>query len=209
MLLEGRVFGSGSTGIADQTPVLGRFTKHNALAIADVASHFYEYAIRGKLFYGNSSSAGTSPVATIGTTAMFTLFNPKGATVNLAVLWGSVSYLSGTLPSGFISWCTNSNLSEAVPTGTAVTSKPALIGGVTSQGVCLETATLFSSPTMTRNLASITPILATTANNPFQIYDLVDGAIVLPPGGAVSLQGVLTATTGKLIFNVAWAEEPI
>jgi hypothetical protein len=40
--------------------------------------------------------------------------------------------------------------------------------------------------------------------------DLVDGSIVIPPGGSVSLQGTAAAGTSPLVvFGGAFAEEPI
>ena len=211
MLLEGRVFGSGSTGIADQTPVLGRFTKHNALAIADVAPHFYEYAIRGKLWYAHTAATGVAPGTAIGTTAAFALFNAKGSGVNVVIAWASMGYISGTLGAGVVDWCSNVNLSEAVPTGTAIVARPALVGGTSpAGGVALTTATLATAPNPIRPFCSLTALLATTAVQPYQVLDLVDGSIVLPPGGSVSLQATAAAgSTPLVVYGVAFIEEPI
>lgn len=211
MLLEGRVFGSGSTGLTDQTPAFGRFTKHNALGIADVAPHFYEYAIRGKAFYFHTAATGVAPGTAIGTTAAFCIFNAKGSGVNVIVLWGGMGYVSGTLGAGFISWCTNVNLAEAVPTGTAITGRPALIGGAAPAGANgLTTATLASTPNPARPFANTDAFVGTLTTNPFQVYDLVDGAIVIPPGGNVSLQATAGAGTSPLVvYSALVAEEPI
>lgn len=212
MLAEGRVFGSGSSGIADQTPVAARYTKHNALAIADVAPHFYEYAIRGKLFWASTAVSGVAPGSSISTTAAFTLYNAKGSGVNVVLLFGAMGYVSGTLGAGFVAWCTNTNLAEAVPTGTAIVSKPGLVGGASpAGGVALTTATLAVAPTVARMFNNHQASLATTAMDPWQSIDLVDGSIVLPPGGAVSLMGVQGAagSTPLVVYTVGYAEEPI
>jgi hypothetical protein len=212
MLLEGRVFGSGANGIADNTPVLGRFTKHNALSIADVAPHFYEYAIRGKAWYFHTAATGVAPGTAIGTTAAFALFNAKGSGVNVIVLLGSMGVISGTLGAGTIDWCTNVNLAEAVPTGTAITARPAQVGGAAPGGAnALTTATLAATPNPARVFGNLMQaVVATTALNPFQIIDLVDGAIVIPPGGSVSLQATAAAgSTPLVVYSALVAEEPI
>lgn len=209
MLAEGQVGGVPGTALKDRVTAIHRFGRHGQLIVSDGHGHFYEPTVRGQIFYAHSAAAGTASVATIGTMAMFCLYNPKGTKVNLSVLWGGITLRQATLPSGFFSWCTNTNLDDAVPTGTAITSYPGFVGGAASQGVALATATVVA-PNPIRTIGSTLPVTILTANNPFQISDLVDGAIVLPPGGAVSIQGVQsTAVAASLIFSVMWAEEPV
>jgi hypothetical protein len=211
MFAEGRVMGAGDVGISDGNPVTARYTKHNAAAIADAAGHFYEYGIRGRLFHGNTPSAGVAPVATISTVSMACVANPRGSGVNLAILSGSLIYQSGTLPSGAIFWCSSNNLSDALPTAAGATAgvvKNAQVGGRLPAAQFWATATVVA-PTIMRNFCTIAPMLATSVLAPFQFYDLVDGSIIVPPGGVLSFQGILTATTGALNFGMMWAEEPI
>jgi hypothetical protein len=212
MLAEGRVFGSGSTGVADNTPVFNRYTKHNALAVADVGGHLYEYAIRGKLWHVHTAATGVAPGTAIGTTAAFALYNAKGSGVNVVVLHGAMGIISGTIGAGVVDWCQNTNLAEAVPTGTAITARPGLVAGAApAGGVALTTATLAATPSPARVFCNLMQLVAaTTATNNFQIFDLVDGAIVIPPGGSVSLQATAAAGSSPLVvYSVAFAEEPI
>jgi hypothetical protein len=175
--------------------------------VQDAHGRFYEAANNGKLFYGKTADSGVAPGTSISTTGAFTLYNPKGSSVNLAILQGSMGYVSGTLGAGFVAWCANVNLSEAVPTGTAIVSRPGLLGAQASNGVALTTSTLAVAPIAIRCFATLGASLASTAVQPWQIIDHVDGAIVLPPGGAITLHGVMAAgSTPLVIYSVLWEE---
>jgi hypothetical protein len=209
MLAEGKVGAPGAT-ISDQTVANLRFSKLQALVNTDAHGRFYEAAIRGKLFYAQTAVTGVAPGTAIGTTAAFAFFMPKGAGVNAVIYQASMAYVSGTLGAGLISWCVNSNLSEAVPTGTAITAKNCFIGGVAPTGTALTTATLATAPSPVRNFCSLGASLATTAVQPWQIYDNVDGALVVPAGGSISLQGTAAGGSSPLVvFSLLWEEVPI
>lgn len=211
MFAEGKTQGSPTTGLADQTIVTQRFTKHNALGAADVAARYYEYAIRGKLWVAKTADAGVAPGTSVGTTAAFALYNAKGSGVNVVLIGVGIGYVSGTLGAGFVELCTNVNLSEAVPTGTAITARPGLVGGASpAGGVALTTATLATTPNGVLALWNLGAALATTTQFPLLGYQEIAGMVVLPPGGSMSLQGVAAAGTSPLVvFSCIFAEEPI
>lgn len=210
MLAEGTV-GPPVASIAPSMPVGLRMGNTRGLITHDAHGRFYEAAYRGSIFSAITAATGVAPGTAISTTAAFTLFNPKASTVNLSILRGSMLYLSGTLGIGFVQWCANVNLAEAVPTGTAIT---ALCGnrriGNVANGTALTTATLAVAPLPVRNFGTLPPILASSVTAPWLLADQVDGTILLPPGGAVSLMAIAAAGTSPLVlYEVTWEEIPL
>jgi hypothetical protein len=152
-----------------------------------------------------------APGTTIGTTAPFTLYNPKNSGKNLAVMAGWMEYVSGTLGSGTAYWAASLNPAAAAVTGTAITPTNLQIGAASSNvGLAFTTATLPANPTVLWPFCSLTPILASTAVQPYVVSEYVDGLIVVQPGCAVSFESVAGAGTSPLvIFGMAWEEVPI
>lgn len=209
MLAEGKVAGTQS---ASDTTLLGlRFNKHGALMTGDAVARYYEYAVRGKLWIAKTADSGVAPGTSVGTTAGFSLHNSKGSGVNVVPLAVSIGYVSGTLGAGFIALCTNVNLTEAIPTGTAITSRPGLVGGgAPTGGVALTTSTLANAPNAVWTLWTVGAGLASTATFPALANQYLDGAIVLPPGGSMSLQGVAASgSTPLVVFSCVYVEEPV
>lgn len=188
-----------------------RFGNDGALCNSDAQARFYEQAYRGKLFLAQTAVTGVAPGTSIGTTAAFALFNKLGSGVDVVVLQAALGYISGTLGAGTVSWCASGILTEAVPTGTAIVAQCGLIGKATPiGGSALTTATMASSPVPFRNAFNLQASLATTATVPWALIDDVDGAIILPPGGSVSLQGTTAAgSTPLVVYSVLWAEVPV
>jgi len=170
----------------------------------------YQPARDGRIFHAATAATGVAPGTAIGTTAAFTLFNPAGSGVVIAIQKAAMGYISGTLGAGTVWHLVNSNLAEAAPSGTAIAEKPALVGsGGASKGVALTTATLAVAPTIVRPFCSLQASLASTAVAPWQIQEEVDGAILLPEGGAYSLHATAAAGTSPLVaFGVTWEEIP-
>ena len=166
----------------------------------------------GRVFHAMTAVTGVAPGTSIGTTAPFSLHNPPGSGVTIAIQKVVMGYVSGTLGAGVISHCVNTNLSEAVPTGTAITERSAIVGGggyAAAKGVALTTSTLANAPVPIRPFASLQASLASTAVAPWQIQDDVDGAILLPEGGSYSPQGTTAAGSSPLVvFGVTWEEIP-
>lgn len=171
---------------------------------------FYALARAGQVFHAVTAASGVAPGTAIGTTAAFTLYNPVGSGVNMVVLQGLMSYVSGTLGAGMVEWVANVNPAAAAVTGTAIVPVNALLGGAASNTRAFTTATLPASPTAIRPFCALQASLATTAVAPWQIVDNVLGAIIVTPGCAVSLEGTAAAGTSPLVvFAAAWAEVAI
>lgn len=163
----------------------------------------------GRVFHGGTAATGVAPGTAIGTTAAFTLYNPTGSGIDMVLLYTSMGYVSGTLGAGVIHYVANTNPQAAAVTGTAITTVNALLGGANGVGKAFTTATLPAAPTILRPFASLQASLATTAVQPWQIYDAVDGAIVIPQGCALSLEATAAAGTSPLVvFGATWEEVP-
>lgn len=192
---------SGDTGEG----VIARTGEH---IVSALHGHLYEQVKRGNVFSGVTAVTGVAPGTAIGTTAAFALYNPSNSGVDLVVLKASMSYLSGTLGIGFVNWIyhTATVQAGAAVTGTAITSVCLNGSGRGAKGKPLTTATVVAG-TLTRPFGNLPPMLATSVLTPWRLDDDVDGALVVPPGAAVSLQATAAAGTSPLvIFGCTWEE---
>jgi len=127
------------------------------------------------------------------------------------VLRAAMAYLSGTLGAGPIVYAANVNPAAAAVTGTAIVPTNALLGSqLQAVGAPKTTATLPATPTILRPFASLGASLATTAVQPWQIVEDVDGEFEIGPGAALSLMGACAAGTSPLVlFGMTWEEVPV
>lgn len=171
---------------------------------------YFETAKAGRIYHAMTAVTGVAPGTSIGTTAAFSLYNPTGTGADLVILEASMGYVSGTLGAGTVLWCANTNPAAAAVTGTAITAVPGITTGAAAVGKPLTTATLPASPTVARVFANLGASLASTAVQPWQIVDKVDGALIVAPGTSISLEAVAAAGSSPLVvFSVSWAEVPI
>lgn len=202
----------GAVGVQSQgdgaivTPRAG----HSGELVVLPHGKWYEAALRGRLFHGQTAVTGVAPGTAVGTTAAFALANPASSGVDLVVLKAWLSYVSGTLGIGQIDWVGHLNPAQAAITGTAIAPVNGKVGGGAGQGKPLTTATVPAAGSVFRLFANLPPMLASSVNIPWRFEDNVDGAIVIPPGVAVSLQATAAAGTSPLVlFGVMWEEVPV
>jgi hypothetical protein len=180
------------------------------MAAQDVAlkhGKFYDAAIDARLFHAATAAAGVAPGTAIGTTAAFSLHNPFGSGVDIAIVIAAAGYISGTLGAGTIWHLVNDDPAAAAPTGTAIAELTGRLTGTAPKGVALTTATLAATPKIIRPFGSLQASLASTAVAPWQLYEEVGGGIVLPPGCTYSLHSTAAAGTTPLVaFGVSWEE---
>jgi hypothetical protein len=168
---------------------------------------YYNAARFGRLFSAQTAVTGVAPGTAIGTTAAFSLHNPFGSGVYIAVRKVSMGYISGTFGAGTVFHCVNSNPQAAAPSGTAITEVPGIVNGNGPNGIALTTVTLAANPTPVRPFASLGASLASTAAAPWRIEEELEGEIILPPGCTYSLEAVAAAGTSPLVaFGVTWEE---
>lgn len=196
--------------LTDGSTSEGRIGRGGELIISDLNPRYYEQAKRGNIYAAQTAVTGVAPGTAIGTTAAFALANPSGSGFDLVILQASLGYVSGTLGAGVINWVGHTNPAQAAVTGTAISVVAGRVSGSAGVGKPLTTATVPASGTPFRNFASMGPALATTAVFPFAVIDSVDGAIIVAPGTAVSLQMTGGAGTSPLVtYACVWMEVPI
>ena len=150
-----------------------------------------------------------APGTSIGTTAAFTLFNPKGSGKALVVLRTTIGYISGTLGAGVVHYVANVDPGAAAVTGTAIVPVNCLLSAATGVGKPFTTATLPATPSVVRSFVSLTALLASTAVAPWMITEDVDGEFVIPPGCALSLEATAAGGATPLVaYGMTWDEVP-
>lgn len=187
------------------------YTHNRAQKIAQACGRLQDAVLRGRCFLGMTAVTGVAPGTSVSTTAAFALFNPAGSGVYLSVLRATMGYVSGTLGAGVVSWNANVNAAAAATTGTAITAINCLLGGgYSASGKPLTTATLPAAPTVLRPFVSLGASLATTAVQPWQVAEDVEGEIIVAPGCTISLHATAAAGTSPLVvFGMMWEEIPI
>lgn len=195
-----------SDGVED-LPALGR---RRQFKVIQSDGRFFDAVDRGVMFCGGTAASGVAPGTSIGTTAAASLYNPLGSGFKAVVYRVSLGYVSGTLGAGVIHYVANTNPKAAATTGTAVTGVNCKFGGAASVCQALTTATLPATPTVLRPFASLGASLASTAVQPWQIWDDVDGEFVVMPGCTLSLEATAAAgSTPLVVYGWTWAEEPL
>jgi hypothetical protein len=172
---------------------------------------YYEPASRGFLWGACEQGTGVAPGTALGTTAMGVLYNPANSGFRLAIKKVNVGYISGTLGAGTLYHCVLNTLTQAAPSGgTVLTNLCADVGGgFTSVAVARAGATVVQ-PVAYRPFVTLNAMLATTATNPVDLWEDLDGEIVLEPGTSYQLQAVAAAgTSPKLTFGFSWEEVPL
>jgi hypothetical protein len=205
----GGVVGPIARALGTSSPF--RQGKTGEIDIGQAHPRFYEAVLTGNCYVASTATAGVAPGTTIGTTAPFTLANPKNSGKNLCVMAGWMEYVSGTLGSGTVYWVANNNPAAAAVTGTGITPVNLNVGAASANvGLAYTTATVPAAPTTMWPFATLTPILATSVVQPYIVSEYVDGLIVIQPGCSVSFESLAAAGTSPLvIFGMAWEEVPI
>lgn len=180
------------------------------VSMSDIYGELYNSALNAMVFEANTATAGTGPGTSIGTSAAFTLYNPKTSTRNLVVQEINMAYVSGTLGSGIVYLCANTNPAANAPTGTSITPVPTLIGSAaTAQAQAFTASTLPASPTVVRALWTLTPMTASSVFQPFVLEEITYGKYIILPGCALSLEAVgANGSNPKAVFSMSWVEVP-
>jgi hypothetical protein len=197
-------FSRASSGYA-----AGRMDADRAIAVMSAHGSYQDAVLRGRVFCGGTAATGVAPGTAIGTTAAFSLYNPLGSGYYLVVLKVSLGYVSGTLGAGVVHYLANTSPAAAATTGTAITAVNCLFGGGSSVARPFTTATI-PAPTILRPFCSMGASLASTAIQPWQVYDDTAGEFIVSPGCTLSLHGTSAAgSTPLVVFGMTWEEVPI
>ncbi len=176
----------------------------------------YEGASRAKIFSLHTAVAGAtiaaghvSPPAAAAATTL-TLSNPVGSGVNLKILKGVLSHITGTAGTGAWSWCaaaaTGSLVITATPNATAKNQK---VDGAASVALGYTATALTAGPLhiLTRlfpNAVFATAMDAATQNK--IAIDDVNGQLVIPPGYILTLAPPAAGTTHVVAASIIYEE---
>ena len=174
---------------------------------------YYEATHRGNVYSVTNGATGQAPGTALGTHPPILLYNPVGSGKRLKIMKVTGGYISGTLGAGTIFHCGQASTGTApvVGSGTQLTPFNMDVGAANnSVAVAFANGTLSANPTPLYPFATVNAELATTATNPTQIEEDVDGNIVVEPGGTWCLEGVTAAGSAPLMsFGVVWEEVPV
>lgn len=198
----------GPVSKSDGSYVSLRSDKQGNSTVTQAHGKYYEPASRGVLFAACEQGTGVAPGTALGTTAAFVLYNPAGSGKRLAIKKVSVGYISGTLGAGTLYHCVNTSITQAAPSGgTALTPVCTDVGNATVPTGTARVGATVAAPVAFRPYLSLNAMVATTATNPVDLWEDLDGEIVLEPGTSYQLQAVAAAgTTPKITMGCSWEE---
>ncbi len=199
--------------IANGIEAFLRFGRQSELIVAQAHGKYSEAVKNGRVFVASTDANGVAPGTAVGTTAAFALENPAGSGVILSIMRLVVSYISGTLGAGSLTYVYDDTENGATPIGTStpITPQPASIGSrETSKAKAHDAATLLNTPTILRPFAGLQASLATTAVAPWQLREDVDGEFEVKPGNVLALEGIAAGGSTPLIqVGMTFEEIPV
>jgi len=151
-----------------------------------------------------SNQAGQALSTALSTTQTgFTLTNPVGSGMNLLILQTTVAITSAPAGIATIVYAANTNpVAAAVTQVTALTVRSAKLGSSQQPvGLAASAATLPAAPVVVRGVGG--PVASGSVSQTY-ILDDVQGALVLTPGTAVSINCLTTAISA--IVSMTWQE---
>lgn len=156
--------------------------------------------------YTASTQAGIATSTGLSTTQTgFTLTNPLGSGVNIIILQARIAATSAPAGIATLVWAANVNLSAAAVTQTTpLTVRSAKLGNSSqAAGLAASAVTLPAAPVVVRAIGG--PVATGSVSSPF-FEENVNGALVLVPGSAVSINSLTTAISA--VISVVWREVP-
>jgi hypothetical protein len=197
-----------------------RGSKDGSLVTIDGHARYQEAVKRGNVWIG-ANLAGTAVTTQAGlsaTTPALTLYNPFNSPVDLVLWYFEAAFQAAPAAASAVMLAYNNTSLAGVPTGptavtlTAVTNARLGVGSTGSAtvvstqggtgpwGQCYRVATLSAAP-----LAFRTPFgtSGAAAIGGMVFHDQIDGAIVIPPGVAVSVQ---TSSAASVVCAFGWEE---
>lgn len=204
---EGR---AGLRVLSDGAQDFFRQGREGALIVNDGAARYGEATSRNTVFTITTAAAGTtvvaanaSPVAAGGATIL-SLYNPIGSGKNLEVIKVYCNIISGTTAAGGMVFnvASNQNITAVQNNGgsAGVGPIPNFIGAGAS------VARAFTQTALTGGVGSMTLFRAVNGAVPFaaaaaattvglNALDEVEGSIIVPPGGVLTIADVAIGTT--------------
>ena len=215
--IDGRV---GPAVATDSTYNNIRLDKTGATIVADAHGHWSEAASRQKL-YTAFLSQGTSTVAAgningaaAAASTQFAVWNPQGSSVNLSLQKLIVTQYSGTPTAGGLFHSSFNAAAVASTLATAGAVRNNFINAPAGQGLCLASAAgvaLTGGLILTTLGASVLSSSATALASASGVVmaDVIDGAIIVPPGFGYVPTWSGAGTTYLVGYSLTWEEIPV
>lgn len=188
----------------------------NELVMSNGRPTYAELASRGKVFslftanVGVAIAAGHVAPPAAAAATLLTLSNPVGSGVNLEIIAGILTHLTGTPGTGSWSWCAANAFGATVISAAAnVVAKGGLLGGPASVALGYSATALTAGPlhAVQRQFANSIfagAIGATSVNT--NVIDMVDGALVVPPGWILTLAPPAAGAAHVVMAEMVYAE---
>jgi hypothetical protein len=223
--VKGRV---GPDTLADGTEAPVRMGKTAELVFTELHGRFYEQTVRGAVFSGGmgltSISNATYTVGGIGatTTPVAGVYNPSTSSVNVVVLQAVLSVvmtaLQATGPGGFV-WAT-SIANPAISTGAVPFNRRTLAAsGSQAKDMTNVALTGITNNVAVRGASALgggsaynIALLGTAAGfltEQVAAVENLDGGIIVPPGGILTLLATTTPVAHSAASMLLWEEVPV
>jgi hypothetical protein len=198
----------GPVSNADGSNNQNRTAKTGELVVSQAHGKYFEASHRGVLFAACEQGSGVAPGTALGTTAALVLYNPQGSGKRLSIKKVAVGYISGTLGAGTLYHCINNSATQTAPSsGTALTPVASDVGNTATPVGQARAGATVGQPVAYRPFVTLSAELASTASPMQDLYEDIDGEIVLEPGTSYQLQSVAAAgSTPKITAGVTWDE---
>lgn len=192
--------------------------RDGSLVVSQSHGPYYEQASRGALFTVSGALTGTTIAAghvappAAGAATLLSILNPNGSGVNLEIIEGAISHVSGTPGAGAFAWCM-AYQSTDVTASEAVAIKRCLDGSEASTKALAWSATTLTGskvhkivkPFHSSKFAGALDV----ASSGLTEVERVDGKIVVRPGYMLTLAPPATGTTHIAVVSITYAEVPI
>ena len=215
---------TGPTTSSDGSILTARSDKQGAGVVTDAHLRMHEANYRGTLFqFGISSTAlvAANAVAT-GVTAtaqpIIGVWNPATSGVNLVIMKAIVSTTvvanTAVAPGGFV-WLSNINQASVTTGSVPFNCKTLAQTGSNAKAFACSTAlTGLSGSLSTMRACGLSSINAagpaTAIHQPCpSIEELVDGSLIVPPGGVLAIMNQVSTTTISVNSGIVWEEVAI
>ncbi len=174
---------------------------------------YYELARRGQVFSVSTAVAGTtivaannSPIAA-NAASILSLYNPIDSGYNLELIRTWLFFISGTPGAGMFVY--NYAFLQNVTAAENAPAVPHKVSGVQSVGLGFTQTALTGAAAQLRGRGICTLFAgAIAASSPVNYRDDIDGEIVVPPGGLLSIASPATGTTCVVAATMAFAQVP-
>ena len=191
---------AGIRTLADGATAALRGSRNGSLVCTNGMGDYTEAASRGVIMEVCTPVAGIAPGTALSTTPPLALWNPPGSNKFLALLKSYMGFISGTLGGGSIVYSVVDSQTTVPSGGLELTPRCSTIGWPRGVGRAFQGSTLASTPAILRPAFIMGALVNTTAVAPDPALDEVKGAIIVPPGTVLCMQGIASGGTSPLVL---------